>query len=259
LKNALNAELGPASAPGPYEKLLSAQRRKMFAAFAAFRSDATAAPDLGTDSILDVESRSSLTHAQSSVLLACADAQDRQRIVSCAIEPVSDPGRMRTTSEGWRKYLRVDGRHLPFADGEFDWVFCGEIIERSGSFEQQYELLAELCRVARKGVFVTTSNRWHPLEFNTCLPFLHWLPADLWRRTLKLSGKSAWASPSGLNLLDAGGLTRLSALLPGKPRHDIGHLRVFGLKSHFFLMISKPVCSGAGWQDPVGVRSDQSA
>jgi hypothetical protein len=259
LKNALNAELGPVASPGSFDKLLSAQRRKMFAAFTAFRSDATGAADPGTDSILDVESRSALTHAQSSILLACADAQDRQRIVSCAIEPVADAGRSRPTSEGWMKYLRVDGRHLPFADGEFDWVFCGEIMERSGSFERQYELLAELCRVARKGVFVTTSNRWHPLEFNTSLPFLHWLPANLWRRTLKLSGKSAWASPSALNLLDAGGLQRLCALLPGKPTHDIGHLRVLGVKSHFFLMIRKPVSGVAGRHEPVRMRSDKSA
>jgi hypothetical protein len=259
LKNALNAQLEPAAPQGSCDKLLSAQRRKMFAAFAAFRSDPTAAADCGTDSILDVESRSALTHAGSSILLTCAEAQDRQRIVSCAIEPVLDSGRPRATSDGWMKYLRVDGRHLPFTDGEFDWVFCGEIMERSGSFERQFELLAELCRVARKGVFVTTANRWHPLEFNTALPFLHWLPADAWRRVLKLSGKSAWASPSALNLLDADGLARLSALLPGKPKHEIGHLRVAGVKSHFFLMIRKPVSAGGGRLETFERRSERSA
>lgn len=259
MKNALNAEFGPVAVPGPFDKLLSAQRCKMFAAFAAFRGDPAGSADLGTDSILDVKSRSALMHAQSSILLAHADQQDRQRIVSCAIEPAADPGGMRGASDSWMKYLRADGRHLPFADGEFDWVFCGEIIERSGSFERQYELLAELCRVARKGVFVTTSNRWHPLEFNTSLPFLHWLPAAWWRRALKLSGRSGWASPSALNLQDAVGLTRLSALLPGRPRHEIGHLRVFGLKAHFFLMIRKPLAVGAGRHAAGSVKSDSSA
>jgi hypothetical protein len=55
-----------------------------------------------------------------------------------------------------------------------------------------------------------------------------------------LFGKSGWASSSALNLQDAVGLTRLSALLPGKPRHEIGHLRLSGLKAHLFLMIRKP-------------------
>lgn len=259
MKNALNAEFSPVVVPGPFEKLLSAQRRKMFDAFAAFRGDASGQPDTGTDSILDVESRSILRDAQSSILLAYADPQEKQRIVSCAIEPAADPGSQRGASDSWMKYQRVDGRHLPFSDGEFDWVFCGEIIERCGGFERQYELLAELCRVARKGVFVTTSNRWHPLEFNTALPLLHWLPANGWRRALKLSGKSGWASPSALNLLDAVGLTRLSALLPGKPKYEIGHLRIFGLKAHFFLQIRKPVVGGAGRQTVGGVRSDTSA
>jgi hypothetical protein len=163
LKNALKAEFGPMAVPGPYDKLLSTQRRKMFAAFAAFRGDPAGSADPGTDSILDVESRSLLMHAQSSILLAHADQQDRQRIVSCAIEPAADPGGARGAADSWMKYLRADGRHLPFADGEFDWVFGGEIIERSGSFERQYELLAELCRVARKGVFVTTSNLWNSI------------------------------------------------------------------------------------------------
>jgi hypothetical protein len=33
-------------------------------------------------------------------------------------------------------------------------------------------------------VFVTTPNRWFPLEVHTLLPFVHWLPAEARDRLL---------------------------------------------------------------------------
>jgi hypothetical protein len=36
----------------------------------------------------------------------------------------------------------------------------------------------ELCRVSQR-VFVTTPNRWFPLEVHTLLPVVHWLPRRL--------------------------------------------------------------------------------
>jgi hypothetical protein len=129
--------------------------------------------------------------------------------------------------------------NLPFDNEAFDWVFCDAVIEHVGSAERQYLLLQELMRVARKGIFVTTSNRWHPFEFYTALPFLHWLPSALWKRCLKLAGKKSWARESMLNLLDAKALQNFVNRLPQKPQCSIGHVRVMGLKAYFFLQIKK--------------------
>jgi hypothetical protein len=73
--------------------------------------------------------------------------------------------------------VRADGRELPFADGEFDVGFSNAVVEHvAGGREGQRRFVHELCRVARR-VFVTTPNRWFPLEVHTLLPFVHWLPA----------------------------------------------------------------------------------
>ena len=73
--------------------------------------------------------------------------------------------------------VRADGRSLPFVDGEFDLGFSNAVVEHvAGGREGQRQFVHELCRVAR-GVFVTTPNRWFPLEVHTLLPFVHWLPA----------------------------------------------------------------------------------
>ncbi len=134
---------------------------------------------------------------------------------------------------------RLTPENLPFDDAAFDWVFCEAVIEHVGNAERQSLLIKELMRVANKGIFVTTSNRWHPIEFYTALPFLHWLPSALWKRFLKLLGKEGWASASMLNLLDAKALQGFVNQLPNKPQCSIGHVRVLGLKAYFFLQIRK--------------------
>ena len=76
------------------------------------------------------------------------------------------------------RVVRADGRSLPFADGEFDLGFSNAVVEHvAGGREGQRQFVHELCRVARR-VFVTTPNRWFPLEVHTLLPFVHWLPRD---------------------------------------------------------------------------------
>src|SRR6478752_8315127 len=60
--------------------------------------------------------------------------------------------------------VRADGRELPFADGAFDIGFTNAVVEHvGGGREGQRQFVGELCRVAQR-VFVTTPNRWFPLE-----------------------------------------------------------------------------------------------
>ena len=80
--------------------------------------------------------------------------------------------------------VQADGRALPFADGEFDVGFSNAVVEHvAGGRDGQRAFVHELCRVARR-VFVTTPNRWFPLEVHTLLPFVHWLPAGARERVI---------------------------------------------------------------------------
>src|SRR5262245_59929077 len=89
-------------------------------------------------------------------------------------------------------FLQADGRALPFADGAFDVVHCNAFIEHVGGEEDQMRLVTELVRVARGG-FVTTPNRWFPIETHCRLPLLHWLPRPLAFRL------SRWLREPGLH------------------------------------------------------------
>jgi SAM-dependent methyltransferase len=82
--------------------------------------------------------------------------------------------------EAFPRVTRVvaDGRSLPFADGEFDVGFSNAVVEHVGGRDDQVAFVHELCRVSRR-VFVTTPNRWFPVEVHTLLPVVHWLPRRL--------------------------------------------------------------------------------
>lgn len=234
MKNTANAEYGVMPSTGITRKLAASQRRKMFDAFTAFRGEGA------TDTILNVRMAASPLFDGTDHLLEWSDPQTAARITSWEIAPQErGAARPQPHLASLKPGQQPASVRLPFSDGQFDWVYCNETIERVGGFERQVELVKELNRVARKGVFVTTSNRRHPIEFNTGLPLLHMLPDAWWRRILKWTGKGALASESALNLVDSGVLYRLASLLPGKPAHDVGHKRIMGIKAHFFLMLQK--------------------
>jgi SAM-dependent methyltransferase len=102
----------------------------------------------------------------------------------------------------------ADGRSLPFADGEFDVAFSNAVVEHVGGHAAQVAFVHELCRVARR-VFVTTPNRWFPIEVHTLLPVVHWLPRGLQPASLDdidLLGPAAFRSlfPYDVEVLNHG-------------------------------------------------------
>ena len=85
----------------------------------------------------------------------------------------------------------ADGRKLPFPDDAFDVAFSNAVVEHVGSREDQRRFLHGLCRVAPR-VFVSTPNRWFPVELHTRLPLLHWLPRPVRDRAFALLQKDVW-------------------------------------------------------------------
>lgn len=99
-------------------------------------------------------------------------------------------------------FIRADGLSLPFPDNSFDLVVSFAVVEHVGNREQQKAFVQELCRVGKR-CFVTTPNRWYPIEFHSILPLVHWLPPRWFRRILRWLGQDFWAQEEHLNLLTA--------------------------------------------------------
>jgi len=102
-------------------------------------------------------------------------------------------------------YVQGDALALPFPDGAFDVCYSNAVIEHVGPRDAQRRFVDEALRVARR-VFVTTPNRWFPLEVHTRLPFVHWLPEPAAERAYELL-RVPWAKEN--HLLGPGELARL--------------------------------------------------
>ena len=89
------------------------------------------------------------------------------------------------------------GTELPFEDDAFELAFSNAVVEHVGSREEQRRFVAELCRVAPR-VFLSTPNRWFPVETHTLVPFVHWLPRRTADRVFCALRRKEW---EGIELL----------------------------------------------------------
>lgn len=128
------------------------------------------------------------------------------RLTATSIE---DASFLETEHPGLR-FVRTHGTTLPFAAGEFGVAFSSAVLEHVGDRAAQRQFVHEVCRVADR-FFLTTPNRWFPVEVHTFIPFVHWLPQRWHQAILRRLGKHFWAQTANLNLLSR---RELLALFP---------------------------------------------
>ena len=89
--------------------------------------------------------------------------------------------------------------------------------------------------MARRGIFVTTPNRWFPVEFHTVLPLVHWLPPARFRAVLGALGKDFYAREENLNLL-SGHTLRDAAATAGIENVAIVSVSLLGWPTNLLLI-----------------------
>jgi SAM-dependent methyltransferase len=88
-------------------------------------------------------------------------------------------------------FVRADAAAgLPFADREFDLVYCSSVIEHV-PLPRRAAFAGEVRRVGR-GWFVQTPAYSFPIEPHALLPFAHWLPRRLRRPYWRLGASAGW-------------------------------------------------------------------
>jgi hypothetical protein len=218
----VNAQYNIAAPDSLPIKVAAYQRRKMFDAFI------TESGIQQSDTVLDIGVTSDRAYSHSNYLEHWYPYKNR--ITACGTDDASFLERMYS---GLR-FVPADGRDLPFADQEFDFVHSSAVLEHVGSRTKQTAFLREAWRVARKGIFVTTPNRWFPVEFHTVMPFAHWLPTSAFRKLCKLRGLEFFSSEDNLNLLSGSQLRRL-ATASGAEKVNISYVTLLGWPSNLLL------------------------
>ena len=223
---AVNAQYNVARPDSLPIRIAGHQRRRMFERFVQ-------ASGVGEeDAIVDVGATSDRSYDHSNYLEAWHPHKSKVTAVG-----VDDASFLETQYPGMR-FVRADGRDLPFEDGAFDWAHSSAVLEHVGSAQKQALFLKELWRVARKGIFVTTPNKGFPIEFHTVLPLIHWLPAALHRKILKGIGRSFFADEENLNLLSRADLCAVTRAA-GIERFRIDSVSLAGWPTNLLLVASK--------------------
>lgn len=224
-KDSINAQYNVARGGGLTDRVSTYMRRRMYARFIA----AGVADD---DHILDVGVTSDRDQLASNYLEAWHPRKDR--ITACGID---DASFLEEQYPGMR-FVPGDGKDLPFPSASFDWVHSSAVLEHVGSAAEQAKFIAELHRVCRKGIFITTPNRWFPVEFHTVLPLVHWLPRPWFRALLRLLGHRELALEKNLNLLGRGDLES-ACMLAGLVDWRIDSVALGGWPSNLLLVASR--------------------
>lgn len=198
------------------------QRRRMFRLFMESISPRS------HETILDVGATSDQSYESSNYIEAWYP--NKHNITALGID---DASFLETKYPGV-KFVRGNGLDLQFPERQYDVVHSSAVLEHVGSAENQLKFILECARVAKRGFFLTTPNRWFPIEFHTTLPLLHWLPPRMFRWVLRRLDMEFFASESNLNLLTARELREMTSHVPG---YDVRvrAVRLGGLKSNLII------------------------
>ncbi len=223
----VNAQYNVAKAGSLPVRIAGHQRRKMYRAFLAVG----VAPG---DTVLDIGATSDRSYDHSNYLEAWYPYPERITAIGLDQGAVF----LEEAYPGVR-FVMADGRMLPFADDTFDYVHSSAVLEHAGNRFQQMALMAEGRRVARKGVFLTTPNRWYPVEFHTVLPLVHWLPAKLFRAIIAKLGREFFADEKNLNLLSARQLRCMARDIGFEDDYEVRGVRLCGCVSNVLFVLRK--------------------
>nr|WP_310523401.1 class I SAM-dependent methyltransferase [Polymorphobacter sp.] len=223
---AVNAQYNTAAPGSLAQRLATRARNDMFATFMAELKPQPA------ETMLDIGVTSDQTYESSNYFEALYPV--KAAITAAGID---DASFLETQYPGVR-FVDANILSLPFADGSFDCVHSAAVWEHVGSRANQAQALAEVLRVARRGVFLTTPNRWFPIELHTRVPLAHWLPAHIYRPLYRAVGLDFFAEESNLNLLSGGDVRALSSVHPHW-RFRLRHASVMGWPSNIILIGEK--------------------
>ena len=127
---------------------------------------------------------------------------------------------------------------MKIQDNFFDIAYSNATIEHVGSYQNQIKFLSELFRVSKKGVFLTTPNRFFPIDLHTFIPIIHMFPKKIHRFILNIFNQKFLAKEENLNLLSKNDLINICKNLEIK-NFQIKKIKIFGFTSNLILVIQK--------------------
>ena len=137
-------------------------------------------------------------------------------------------------SKALKKSITENFSDLELEEYKSDVVISNATIEHVGSLENQIKMCENIIKLSKKYFIVITPNRYHPVEFHSKLPLLHWLPKIIHRRILTLIGMKFLADEKNLNLLSYNDLVNIMKKL-NHNNYEIKNINFLFFKSNLLL------------------------
>ena len=120
-----------------------------------------------------------------------------------------------------------------------DLVISNATIEHVGNFENQIKMCENIIKLSKKNFVIMTPNRFHPIEFHTKIPLIHWLNKKLHRKILQKLNLNFFAKEENLNLLAEKDLVLIMKKL-NFYNYEIKHVKFLNFTSNLILIGTKP-------------------
>ena len=118
-----------------------------------------------------------------------------------------------------------------------DLVISNATIEHVGNYNDQKAMIDNMIKFSKKMVIISTPNRYHPLEFHTKIPFIHWLPKTIHRKILKKLNLSFYSKEKNLNLLSRSDLK--SFVKNEEIKSEFRYIKFLFFRSNLILILKK--------------------
>lgn len=119
-----------------------------------------------------------------------------------------------------------------------DLLVCSATIEHLGNFSSIKKGIDNIVNLSDKYFVITTPNRYHPIEFHTKIPFIHFLPKEFYRKLLEFFGNEFFSKEENLNLLSKKDLINLMSNYKNIS-YNINEIKLFGFVSNFIIVGTK--------------------
>ena len=141
-------------------------------------------------------------------------------------------------SKSLNKSILSEFSAIEIQDFKSELVISNATIEHVGKFENQIKMVENIIKLSKKFFIINTPNRYHPLEFHTKLPLIHWLPKKIHRKLLSLTGFTYSAKEENLNLLSKNEL-RILLNRFDFIKYTILDIKFFGFISNYIVIGKK--------------------
>ena len=118
-----------------------------------------------------------------------------------------------------------------------DLVVSSATIEHVGNYNNQKMMLSNMIKLSKNMIIITTPNRFHPVDFHTKIPFIHWLPKTIHRKILKFLNLSFYSKEENLNLLSKSDFIQLAK--DENITYEFKYIRLLGFVSNLIFIGKK--------------------